>query len=391
MGLEGFDAEHRVLLACALSARGADLAGVAARASREVRCWEGLARSAALNQLRPQLAACLRAIELSSPEARGIRAELEEVAGAHRGHGLMISAELIRILEVLRSAAIPAVPFKGPAFAALLGAGPAQREAGDLDILIEEANIGRAVEALSVLGYESALAGAALRSAWLPRATNELGLLRRSDSMLVELHWRLAPSWFAVPAEVGDVLRRLGRRSFFGAEIPWPDAESLFLIHVADGMKSGGCGIRWIGDLVAILRDAGLDWARVIETAQRNGALDSVRIALAVALQVAAAGSPGFDPPPAARLIARQALERSRSARAVGSIRTRLASDARLAGPAAHFCWAVQVGDKPAAVIGAIARHLLGPALADLQAMPAEGLSDLGLRFRALRRRLGAA
>jgi len=169
------------------------------------------------------------------------------------------------------------------------------------------------------------------------------------------------------------------------------------LVHVADGMKSGGSGVRWLADLLAILRAGGIDWPRTRAIAERSNGLDTVRIALALADALASGLAALFersdlalDLPPAARVLGGEARANARLARAVHAIRNRLRRDARLVGATAHFLWALQVADRPTRVAAAIARCASGPTIADLAAMPPEGLSDALLRLRALRRRLKA-
>src|SRR4029079_8890452 len=103
-------------------------------------------------------------------------------------------------------------------------------------------------------------------------------------------------------------------RDFAGLRISWPQADQLFLVHVADGMKSGGSGVRWLADLLAILRAGGIDWPRTRAIAERNNGLNNVRLALAVADALSAELAASFerpdlalDLPSSARLLAGEA------------------------------------------------------------------------------------
>lgn len=392
-----FDREHRFLAACALAPRSLDLSPALRRLRITQESWVRLATSGRLNQLRPQLAVYLERHGTATPADDTVHSEIETVALAHRGNGLLASAELIRILGALQARGIRAVAFKGPAFATFVGDGPQLREMTDLDVLIDASSIRPSVEALEPLGYRTLLPPQAVASSWLGTATKELTLSGPHASTTLELHWRLAPAWCPAAITAPEVFARVTERDFFGSRILWPYAEELLLLHIADGMKSGGCGMRWIGDLAAILRGAHLDWDRVGDVARRNGGLDSVRIGLAMVDTLSRETARAceieelvVDLQPPARMLVRQAQGSARLRRAIGSVRKRLACDLRLRGPLQHFVWALQVADDPFQCARAIARYLLGPALADLASMPPQGLSDAHLRLRAFTRRLGA-
>jgi len=265
----------------------------------------------------------------------------------------------------------------------------------DLDIVVQVCDLGKGAVSLEALGFESTLRPAAISSRWLAFASHELGFVRPQDGLTIELHWRQGPAWFPTPVVPDDAFARMAERDFLGAAILWPAAEELLLMHVADAMKSCGCGMRWMSDLVAILRcHPELDWEHLRDIARRRAglatlatAMAALRAALAEASQ--ALGEPiGFELPQPARALASMADERPRLARAARAILARIASDTRETRALAHFSWAVQIADHRVAAAGAVARYLAGPAIPDLSTMTAADESALSLRWRALRRRL---
>ena len=387
------DPELGALLACALAPAGVDLSSVLATACAAAFDDDRILERATRYQVRPQLAAHVERMALAG--ARAIQPRLTTFAGAARGQGLLMAGELVRVLDGLRAAGVLVVPLKGPVFAELVGQGAGAREMNDLDILVQPHEVGAAVRALAPLGYTPILPPQALASPWLTRVTSEIGLLGHGDTMLVELHWQLSPAWYPAPCAVADVMARRRERTFLQGHVTWPAAEELFLVHVADALKSCGQGLRWIADLVQILRcHADLDWAHVREVAARRGGVNSVRVALAVARDLTHDTARMLDVPdlalalpPPARTLADEAERVPRLAAAVRSIRRRLHADAGMDGALPQFLWALRLADRPLRGAWAIARHLAAPSVADLAAMPPQGESDARLRWRALRRR----
>ena len=167
----GFDEEHRVLAACALfmPSDDFDARGIGNAIRRSDR--ERLMAGAAAHQLRPPLFSHLQSLGEALGDATML-AQLGCVASAHEGHSLMLAGELGQIVGALRGRGVTAIPFKGPAFASLVGSGPRFREMGDLDFFVRVEDVRKAVGALQTLGYESPLHAHALRTPWLAVATD---------------------------------------------------------------------------------------------------------------------------------------------------------------------------------------------------------------------------
>jgi hypothetical protein len=376
------DVEHRMLLGCALRT-------LPAATSPAAIDWTRLEAAARAHQLRPRLSASLSAGALPIAGAAEARARAAASAGAHEGHSLMRAGELVQVLEVLEKGGVDAVPFKGPAFAAIVDDGPRLRECSDLDILVRVEAIGRAVRALAPLGYEPLLPGQAIESPWLALATDELLLVRDSDASLVELHWRLGQRWYPAAIGLEAMWPRLRREAFLGASVRWPAPEDLFLLHVTDGMKAGGASIRWLADLAAMMRSyPAIDWEQVRQVAVQHGGLATVRIALAAVDRALRETGAGEALPPGARALLAGMAGRERAA--LYEMYARVQADAPLGSARDHFAWAMRIADNRTRVAGEIARYLAGPAFADLLRMPPRAESDPLLRLRSLARRLGA-
>src|SRR5262249_16859628 len=92
--------------------------------------------------------------------------------------------------------------------------------------------------------------------------------------------------------------------------------------------------------------------------------------------------------PGAALALLEDVRRNARLAHAAEAICHRLGTDGRIDGPLPHFRWSLQVADRRLRVAMMIARYVAGPAIADLATLPPEGLADISLRLRAVRRRL---
>jgi hypothetical protein len=341
-----FDVAHRLVLGCVLAPFGYDLAD---RVGEDASAWTRLLCLATAHGVRPVVARASAATSTEMFAPRQVKGNLTAAARANEGRAKLLTGELLQILDALTAAHIAAVPFKGPAFEHALDCPPGLREMTDLDLFVRAEHLAAATRALEPLGYAPAQPPHALQYRHFDQVTPEWLLLRQADGLLIELHCRVTPSWFPAPCGLDDIEARQQTLTFAGHRIAWPAPEELLLIHIADGMKSCGRGMKWIGDVARILR--------------RH--------------------------PPQAEALAGDARRTPRLAAALAKIRAGIQNDAPLPGATAHFRWSISLSDHPLRTTAAVVRYLAGPAIADLAQAPAAG-SVLPLRARAILRRLRA-
>jgi len=389
----GVEAARAFIHACALAPAGERSRGCIEELLAQMPAAQDLERRIGRNRLVPQAAAHLDRASLPK-SALPLRDALQAMLPILAAQSKLHAAELLGILRVLRARGVPALPFKGPAFAARY-CGSLLRECDDLDIVVRGDDLVRAVNALEDAGYSrrETVADAMLPS--LRRVSHEISLFRHGRAIHVELHWRLSPAWHAAVIEERHLFDDLSEHDLAGSTVAAPCPEHLLLMHVADGAKTPGSGARWLADLAAILRkEYALDWRRVRERAVEGGGLNSLRIAMAALLGTATAAPilrSAIDVDswfaPEARSLADEASRSPLLRRAVRHIVEHCADGSRPVRAMRQFLWSGIVSDSRAATAVGILRYLSGPAAVDLSA--AERGGDPGsLRAASLRRRL---
>ena len=161
------------------------------------------------------------------------------------------------VQAALDEAAIAALWLKGARLAQLYPA-PELRPMRDLDLLVREGELERALGALRALGYRSTEPGRAADWHHLPPLVHD-------ELTPIELHRRL---WTASPRQPGDLWERAVRHD--GALYP---CTAHLAAHCAvHGVISHrlDAGPAMLLDM-AMLADAGLDWSRVREAARADG------------------------------------------------------------------------------------------------------------------------
>jgi hypothetical protein len=128
----------------------------------------------------------------------GASPEWEERFRANAARNLLLDTEQERLLNLLKTAGVPALPLKGTRLAASLYSDLALRGQVDVDIYVRPDGLPAALAALEADGYRR-LTAAGLPSERLAATgdefTSECSLEKRAGPLpvLVELHWRLLP------------------------------------------------------------------------------------------------------------------------------------------------------------------------------------------------------
>jgi hypothetical protein len=200
-----------------------------------------------------------------------VRDELTAAGARAMGHHLKTVADLRRLAGALDD--LPWVTFKGPVVAATLYARPDMRVYGDLDVLVDPAHFGEAVERLEDASF-------VLYDANWPMLRREmLGEVHlvAPGGTLVDFHWhlvnirrereRVALSTAAALARRRDVV-------VSGGTVPTLSAEDT-LVHLCwHAAAGGGDRLGWLLDIAAALAAPGLDpdvlARRAVETRTRR-------------------------------------------------------------------------------------------------------------------------
>jgi len=233
--------------------------------------WTFLWQQAERHGIRPLVYRnlCLAQAAPDMPDSARVAAVLRECAT----RSLYMLGELIKLLEVFDRGGIPVIPFKGPALAITAYGDIFRREFSDLDILIRECDIHRASQVLAEAGFSLTSS-----RAWLQPYLSfghELGFISLDRSFEVDLQWRFAKKWLALPIAPELVWSRSVWISIAGRSVLQPCPEHNLLILCGHGYRHCWSHLKWIVDITAFLHTFGrtLDWCWIAQHAARNGGL----------------------------------------------------------------------------------------------------------------------
>jgi Uncharacterised nucleotidyltransferase len=249
-----------LLLQCARRNPGAGAIRSLAQSSLDWPAFVSIAETHDLQSL------CFWLLQRFCPEAipSEIFAHLRRHFRRNTDRNLFMTAELFRIIETLSRGGIPAAAFKGPVFAWSLYETPGVREYLDLDLLVHAADVYRARQLLRELGYRSET------EAQFFQYGGQLELIRGAPSVVLDLHWDLAPRSMGLALAAEALWPRLIEVPIAGRAVLTFDPHDQLMLSAMHGGKHGWTTLAWLADIDALIETHRLDWDRVLANARSN-------------------------------------------------------------------------------------------------------------------------
>lgn len=232
--------------------------------------WNRFLALANRNGVAPMVTARLGAegaANLPSHVARALRLSYE--VNALRCNHLAGCA--VEIVESFGAGSVPAIAIKGPALAIAAYGDLAMRVFGDLDFMVRLEDLPRAVAALERVGYSSpAYHADAIESGFFPDVALDFA---RPDSV-VDLQWRLSPSYFPFAPAGDQVWNRTAEIEMLGRRVRVLGPADSILFQACHGSKHGWMTLAQICDFARVLAAApAVDCAGLLDDARRAGSL----------------------------------------------------------------------------------------------------------------------
>ncbi len=203
---------------------------------------------------------------------------------------LILTANLLALLDAFASEGIAVVPLKGPTLAESLYPDPVLRPFSDLDLLVRRQDVGAALRLLTRKGYTL---GAHLARLTLPALLSlEFEVLLHNERMPpVDLQWEIGLGDYPFCFDTEILWRSRCPTPLAGREVPGLSPETLMLFLCVHGTKHLWSRLQWLGDIARLARTQP-DWACLWELASRAGCGRPVLLGLLLAHELLGAPVP---------------------------------------------------------------------------------------------------
>ena len=193
-----------------------------------------------------------------------------------------LTRELLRVLDRLDAAGIPALTYKGPLIAHQLFGDVALREFEDLDILVPAGDLARAKRELLADAYDlhDDLDDWDEASLEQSRGQYHVGFVHRETGVKLELHWRTDPEFPVERTEDPGWWAACDRVPLGGTPVRSFQATDLLLVLCLHCTKHQGHRLTWLVEIAELVRRGGTDWPAVMAFAESRQCVRRVLVAL---------------------------------------------------------------------------------------------------------------
>ena len=251
--------------------------------------WHGVISTANRHGVLPLL---YRSLSRSSPDAvpKAILDQLRESFRSNVPHSLLLTAELLKLLDLFAAHGINAIPFKGPVLAASVYKDLSLRPFSDVDVLVNREDLPKAGGLLASLGYRQPTADNGVASERDPDPEDVAYFepkfyffVHQDQGKRVDLQWRVTDRYFSFSLEGGR--GRLVPVMVAGRSVLTFAPMDLLLILCAHGAKHQWQEIKWICDVAELLRTEKekIDWRKLQQEASRQGVRRMLNLGLFLA------------------------------------------------------------------------------------------------------------
>ena len=171
---------------------------------------------------------------------------------------LVFTADLNRILDLLRQANLPVIPLRGPVLGHLLYGDAAAREYSDLDILVRREDFARAREVL-LANFCTLQSPDKITQDCAFRWGSEVSL-RSPSGTAIDVHWELGPAYYPYALPVETIWNGLQTIPFEQRPTPFLRPECLLLSLCIHGAKHHWERLMWLCDVARLTTRVPIDW-----------------------------------------------------------------------------------------------------------------------------------
>lgn len=218
-----------------------------------------------------------------------VRQKLRDAARAQTLFTLSLTAELFRVLDRFAALGIGVLLTKGPVLSARCYGDPGLRQYTDLDLVLRDADIARATEAMMGLHYEPKVP---LKAIYAGKAPGEYVFHQSDTKLLVELHTERTFRYHPKPLSAEKLFERHARVRFDGHDVPTLSVEDELILICIHGAKHFWERLLWIADVAALVTRQSVDWDRAMLAVREVQAERMLHVGLLLAMNVTGARLP---------------------------------------------------------------------------------------------------
>jgi hypothetical protein len=214
--------------------------------------WTYLYQLAKRHALVPLVYQRLERIEADSVPSEVLE-PFKKTYQENAARNVLLTHELVRLIQALDRSGIEAVPFKGPALSVAAYEDPALRCYVDLDLMVRRNDVQRAREVLLSEDYETSQLLDPRQEQVLLKTQHNVLFSKDNGQLIVELHWRVATQLFAASVSAEELWPNLENGELAGVPVKLFSHNDLLFSLCVHGSRHLWERLSWICDVAAFI------------------------------------------------------------------------------------------------------------------------------------------
>jgi len=243
--------------------------------------WDAIVDLADRHGVQPLLFQALSDFENTIPREHFNALAQKYQTNVHKT--LILSRELIRIVDALSALGLEVMPYKGLALAELAYGDIALRQSGDIDLFVRAHDLPRTRAALEKLGFMPHLLWSEAKEKLYVRSGYEYSFDGTAGRNLLEVQWAIQPRFYAVDFDMEGMFRRGVVIPVAGHPMKTPSAEDLFIVLSLHAAKHVWGRLIWLCDLARLMENQKVNWDQIGSHARKLRIERILRVTLILA------------------------------------------------------------------------------------------------------------
>jgi hypothetical protein len=228
--------------------------------------WNGFLDSAYVHGVFPLVHKSLKSIT-AVPDAIKLRLKSTNLEIARRN--MTMTAELLKIMNLLEENGIPALAIKGPVLSQMIHGDVTQRQYADLDILVQQEDMWSIGQLLARNGYVFDHPLKFIKNKTLLKIAKDITFSNEKQNVHIEVHWRLFSGKLFAKSNLKLFHENPVACDINKHPVATLDTDILLLYLLLHGSKHLWERIEWIVDVDRLIRNnIDIDWAGICTAAE---------------------------------------------------------------------------------------------------------------------------
>lgn len=193
---------------------------------------------------------------------------------------MLMSAELIKITNLLKEHSIKSLAFKGPALSQMAYGDITLRQYSDLDILIRKEDIYKIETLLKIHGYKRLLTLTPIQESIRLKYAQDISFIHPEKGIHIEMHWSLLNINYPIHVGLKNFWKETQEVKLNSHTISTFSTENLIIYLAIHGSKHLWERIEWVKDIDLLIQKQEINWKKLIEKVQGTGFENMVYLGL---------------------------------------------------------------------------------------------------------------